>query len=229
MGRDRYEKHKKGRLPPFVALLKGTLDAPAWKAMSHGARSLYVALKRKWGSDLHNNGRIYLSQRDAAEEIGSHHNEIARWYRELQHYGFVVMMTPGYLGVEGTGLAPHWRLTEVGYMKDPPTRDFARWDGTKFRDKKTKSRAGKGARGVPEMAHTIVLESRPLNPKTVLEMAHIDAADTVPEKAHISSIPLPSASAEQQLTPSPELADNLTRRRGAPAKRAVRKQLSAGP
>ena len=28
----------KGRLPPFVPLLVGTLDAPAWKALSHGAK-----------------------------------------------------------------------------------------------------------------------------------------------------------------------------------------------
>jgi hypothetical protein len=30
---------------PFVPLLKETLAAPAWRATSHGARSLYVALK----------------------------------------------------------------------------------------------------------------------------------------------------------------------------------------
>jgi hypothetical protein len=30
----------KGRLSPFVPLLISTLDSPAWKALSHGARSL---------------------------------------------------------------------------------------------------------------------------------------------------------------------------------------------
>lgn len=75
--------HDKGRLPPFVPLLTGTLDARAWRALSHGGRSLYVALKRRYNRDAHNNGWIYLSQRDAADEIGSHHNEIARWFREL--------------------------------------------------------------------------------------------------------------------------------------------------
>jgi len=43
-------------------------------------------------------------------------------------------MRAGYLGLDGKGKAPHWRLTEYGYMKDMPTRDFLRWDGTKFRD-----------------------------------------------------------------------------------------------
>jgi hypothetical protein len=156
MGRDKHERERreKGRLPPFVPLLIATLDTPAWRAMSHGARSLYVALKRRYSPNSHNNGRLFLSQRDAAEEVGSHHNEIARWYRELQHYGFIVMQTAGCLGVEGKGQAPRWRLTELGYMRDPPTRDFERWDGKRF--KKTESRAPFPAHPVLEKQHTPV-------------------------------------------------------------------------
>jgi hypothetical protein len=37
-------KRDKGRLPAFVPLLKETLASPAWKAMSHGARSLFPTL-----------------------------------------------------------------------------------------------------------------------------------------------------------------------------------------
>src|SRR5262249_43331941 len=99
MGRDKHEMRHKNRLPPFVPLLIATLDSPAWRAMSHGAQSLYVALKRRYNVKNHNNGRIYLSQRQARQELRSHHNEIARWFRELQHYGFIVMTTPGMLGV----------------------------------------------------------------------------------------------------------------------------------
>ena len=40
-------KRDKGRLPPFAPLLISTIDAPAWKAMSHGAKWLYVALRRR--------------------------------------------------------------------------------------------------------------------------------------------------------------------------------------
>jgi len=104
----------KGRLQPFVPLLKETLDCPAWRAISHGARSLYIALKRRYNRDFNNNGRLYLSQRNAAEEIGSDQKQVARWFRELQHYGFVVMTSAGYLGVDGQGRAPSWRLTEIG-------------------------------------------------------------------------------------------------------------------
>src|SRR5262245_9131430 len=104
----------KGRLPPFVPLLKGTLHTPAWRAMSHGARSLYVALRGRVANDCRNNGRVFLPTRAACQETGSSNEQICRWFKELQHYRFVVMMSPGYLGVEGHGKAPHWRLTELG-------------------------------------------------------------------------------------------------------------------
>ena len=188
------DKHKtKNRLPPFVPLLIDTLDAPAWRALSHGARSLYVALKRRYNVNIHNNGRIYLSQRQAAQELGSHHNEIARWFRELQHYGFIVMVTPGVLGVEGKGKAPRWRLTELGYMREPPTRDFRRWDGHKFKAAKTKSRAGIGARSVQGNRHTNVPENHTAEAKSVREMAHISKPQGVQGNQHRTNLPYATA------------------------------------
>lgn len=52
------------------------------------------------------------------------------------------MMTAGCLGVNGKGKAPHWRLTEVSYMRgtssqgmeDMPTMDFLKWKGVRFGD-----------------------------------------------------------------------------------------------
>jgi hypothetical protein len=193
MGADKYEKlRQKERLPPFVPLHISTIDSPAYRAMSHGAKALFTALKRRYSVKNHNNGRIYLSQRLAAEEIGSHHTQIARWFRELQHYGFIVMTAPGFLGIEGKGKAPRWRLTELGYMKDVPTRDFMHWDGKPFTDenKKTKSRAGKPARSVPESPHTNVPENRPPNGNTVPEIAHINKPAGVRENRRRTRIPL---------------------------------------
>ena len=130
----------KNKNPPFVMVTNQVLDSPAWQAMSHGARTLYVALKRRYSSNRKNNGKIFLSHRHARKELGSGMTQIARWYRELQHYGFIVMMTPGHLGVDGKGKAPRWRLTEVAYMRgtsskgleDMPTMDFLRWNGVPF-------------------------------------------------------------------------------------------------
>ena len=101
------------------------MDAPAWRALSHGARSLYVALKRRHRLDTNNNGKIFLSQRQAEIELGSNRDYVARWFRELEYYGFIVMTRPGSLGLEGKGKAPHWRLTELGYKNDPPSREIS--------------------------------------------------------------------------------------------------------
>jgi hypothetical protein len=55
-------KSKHGKIEgPFLPLLNATMDSPAWLAMSHGAKWLYVALKRKSNSGP----RAYLSYRDA--------------------------------------------------------------------------------------------------------------------------------------------------------------------
>ncbi|MFY9770374.1 MAG: hypothetical protein WAK04_09105 [Xanthobacteraceae bacterium] len=136
---------------PFVPLLIATIDSPAWRAMSHGAHSLYVALKRRYNPSIDNNGEIFLSLRRAAQELQSHPDYIARWYRELQHYGFVVQIQPGCLGADGKGKTAHWRLTELAYRSKPPTRDFLRWDGTPFMNRKTESRPTDVGRGDPQM------------------------------------------------------------------------------
>jgi hypothetical protein len=128
----------KGRIEgPFVPMLIDTMASPAWKAMSPYARVVYVALRSRYGHKIKNNGRIYLSARDGAEETGFDRNRIARSLRELAHYGFIVATKSHCLGVDGRGVATHWRLTELGYMHDPPTRDFMRWDGELFHEQKS--------------------------------------------------------------------------------------------
>jgi hypothetical protein len=161
MGRDKHEKHKhQERLPPFVPLLLDTIDSPAWRALSHGAKSLYISLRRRFNIKVHNNGRIFLPYRKAQEELRSNTVQIARWFRELQHYGFIVLAQPGSLGVGGKGKAPHWRLTELGWNQNPPTRDFLRWDGRKFVGKEIESRTGKAVRTAPEKRGTRAPEKR---------------------------------------------------------------------
>jgi hypothetical protein len=97
-------RQDKGRLPPFVPLDQEVMRSSAWRAMSMGARCLYVHLKWRWSFKQRNNGRIFLSDRDAEKEMGRGcRDSIQRWYRELQHYGFIVMTEPGCLGSDGKG------------------------------------------------------------------------------------------------------------------------------
>lgn len=128
-------KHK-DRLPPFVPLLTATMDAPAWRALSHGAARLYVSLKRR----ANGGHKSYISYRDAVRELKAGRGKIREWFAELEHYGFTELATHGSLGVDGKGRAPQWRLTEKGCTSktspnglfEPPPNNFLRWDGTPF-------------------------------------------------------------------------------------------------
>ena len=142
-------KRDKGRLEPFVPLLISTLDSQAWKELSHGAKALYVSLRRRV---VRGRNRAYLSYRDARLEIKSSQRKIGEWFKELEHYGFIVLARHGSLGVDGVGKAPHWRLTELGQTSklsasdgfEPATRDFLRWDGTPFKRSKKQKPASYG-------------------------------------------------------------------------------------
>jgi hypothetical protein len=128
--KDSYQK-----LEPFVPLFRETLASPAYRQLSFGARALLTALRAHC---VKNNGHVYLSHRDAEEELGrGTRNDFANWYRELQHYGFIVQTEAAVLGLNGKGKAPHWRITDLPTRKDnnelaSATKDFLRWDGTVF-------------------------------------------------------------------------------------------------
>src|SRR5262249_16073103 len=66
------------------------------------------------------------------EQMGVSKNASRVWFDELRFYGFIVQITPAYLGVEGKGKSAHWRLTEVHYLGQPATKDYRKWDGEIF-------------------------------------------------------------------------------------------------
>jgi hypothetical protein len=155
------KRRTKGRLPPFIPVVRTTWASPAWKQMSYGARCLYIVLRSYLRHDNLNNGKVFRSYREAATDLGTKSlRSVQRWFRELHHYGFIVMTTGGCLGVEGHGIAPHWRITECPTFDAKgthiaPTRDFERWDGVLYVDpEKTESRIPKGNTPYPKGIHT---------------------------------------------------------------------------
>ena len=77
----------------FITAFVETRRTPAWKALSMGARESYMTLKvHHFVGFKNSNGHIFLSERRSTEEWGVRNRElIRRWFRELQHYGFIVM------------------------------------------------------------------------------------------------------------------------------------------
>jgi hypothetical protein len=186
----------KGRLEPFVPLLKDTLKTPAWRNMSHGGRSLYTALRGRVFNDIaRHNGRVFISVRDACKEIGSSHEQVVRWFKELQHYGFIVMTSAGCLSFDGKGKAPHWRLTELGSRAgdgglDLPTRDFLRWTGERFVYSPTKKQNPVAeSRNTPlrKAATPPLRKAATLDGQSVAESRNIETPQNVAESRNISS------------------------------------------
>jgi hypothetical protein len=169
-------KHRrKGRLPPFVPLTLTTLASPAWKQLSFGARCLYVVLQSYLRNDRLNNGKVFRSYRDAANDLGTKSiRSVQRWYRELAHYGFIVMTTGPCLGVDGEGIAAHWRITEWQTFDArgtyiAATRDFDRWDGVPFDDPEKKKQNPLAQRGTPRTpkGDILTIQNRPENVRGV--------------------------------------------------------------
>jgi hypothetical protein len=176
-----------------------------------------VALKRFLANDGQNNGRLYLSYRDARLVLRSNPTQIARWYRELEFYGFIRKTTEGCLGVNGRGVSPHWRLTEIAYMREPATKDFLNWDGREYRDQKTKSHSRKQERSAPENGSIPVLrKTGALKVQNAPETGSIERAQTTPENGSISSSTTPPAPRGGTIPISPELTAIMRRRVGAP-------------
>ena len=123
------QKHK-GKLPPFVALHRATMKSPAWKAMSMGARALFAELKYNYNTKAQNS--VFLSGRDGAKKLNAHRDTIAKLFRELEHYGFIVKVRGAHLGLEGVGKAALYRMTDCPHAGQPPTYDFQSWDGVLF-------------------------------------------------------------------------------------------------
>jgi DNA-binding transcriptional MocR family regulator len=105
--------------------------------MSSDAKCLYTLLLGRYHRKRPNNGRLYLSHRTAAEELGLHRRKVLRAFHELRYYGFIAVTA-----VARKDRAPHLRLTELPCNGEPATSDFLRWDGVRFERRVTKSARG---------------------------------------------------------------------------------------
>jgi hypothetical protein len=183
---------------PFVPLPLTILDTPAWRATDFIARALWIELRRKLRNDGLNNGKIWLSCRDAAEKIGGNKDTIARRYAELEHYGFLRKTTEGFLGVDGCGIAPHYRFTDLAHGTHPATRDYEKWDGSIFKNPPRKSGWKKQnpvlRRRTPRIARSDIRKT-PNGRSVCIAPSDIDEAPRCIAPSDVSRLPLPPARA----------------------------------
>lgn len=120
-----YKAKKKGA-GRHVQLPEWLQASQAWATLKPGPRALYIELKRRYNGA--NNGRIFLSHRDAANSLSVHRNTVGPWFDELQERGFIRMTQGPHLGPSGIGKASVWALDEEATpdMK-PALKRFMSW------------------------------------------------------------------------------------------------------
>jgi hypothetical protein len=182
-------RKRKSKLPPFVPVIKTTMAIPAWRAMSLGARLLYIELRGRLRNDYLNNGKVFLSCRLAAKAIGVTPGSVARWYAEAEHYGFLRKTGEGFLGVDGRGIAARYRFTEFRCGEHPPTRDFEKWNGESFvyapRRPGRKKQNPVSPNDTPRVAKRHIRKGSEATSVCIAER-HIDSAQRCVAKRHIS-------------------------------------------
>ncbi|WP_306132238.1 hypothetical protein [Roseivivax marinus] len=91
-----------------------------------GPRALYVELKRRFNGG--NNGRILMSQREAAQLLNVHRNTVGGFFDELEERGLIRETKRGHLGADGHGIASTWALCELPTSDGkPPDTGFRTW------------------------------------------------------------------------------------------------------
>lgn len=106
----------------YVKLDEWLLKAPAYRLLTAGARALLVEFLRLYNGG--NNGRLYLSQRDAAKVLGiSTHQTAGKFLNELEARGFIRVVVPGSFDNKDRH-ASTYRLTMWEYNGKPPTKEF---------------------------------------------------------------------------------------------------------
>lgn len=114
-----YKKKKRG-FARHVQLMEAFQKTEPWATLKPGPRALYIELKRRYNGT--NNGRIYMSHREAAELINVHRNTVPAYFEELERRGLIRATGAGYLGANGHGIATRWALCELPTVDvGPPT------------------------------------------------------------------------------------------------------------
>ena len=143
----------------FVMLDYWLLESDAWRALSHGARSLYIEVRQRYNGQ--NNGRISFSVREAAKKLRVGKDTAAKWFRELEEKGFLRARQRGSFSYKKRH-ATEWLVTAEPYNGERATKDFMRWKPEKqnpvlLRGTDGPNQRDRGAQNPPKIPLTVLL------------------------------------------------------------------------
>jgi hypothetical protein len=120
-------RRKKGRsAQPFIQIFNYMLATPAWLSLPAMARAAYIQIAARYNGS--NNGKISLSSRELADELGCARATAARALTNLDDAGFIRPTSIGQFKLRNRK-ASEYRLTafrcdETG---EAATKDFQQW------------------------------------------------------------------------------------------------------
>lgn len=116
---------KEGR---FLKLDHWLMDTDAFRHASAYAQALYGHLKRRYAGPGTNNGKLYLSVREAATLLNCSKSTAAIAFQELIELGFIRVSKPSGFSVKHRA-ATEYRLTEFtcDVTGELATKEFAKW------------------------------------------------------------------------------------------------------
>lgn len=127
MGKDRNQRSAKrgsGRdSGGFVALPWSVVDAKAYKALSHAARSLLIEFARQYCRD--NNGRLIATLKYLKTRGWNSADVISRAKQELIDNGFIFLTVQGHRPNKASWYAVTWQDIDPNRKYDPGTME--RW------------------------------------------------------------------------------------------------------
>ena len=122
----KHYKHQKRGGGKHVQLHEWLQATEAWSTLKPGPRALYIELKRKFNG--RNNGRIFMSHREAASKLNVHRNTVGAWFKALEERGIIRMEQGHHLGSDGYGKAAQWALCEMPtHDGKPADHSLKRW------------------------------------------------------------------------------------------------------
>lgn len=125
-----YKRHKRGA-PPFTMLYEWFQSSEAWASLKPGPRALYIEIKRNFNGA--NNGKLFLSHRDAGKALNVGRDTVGGYYKDLVDHGFLKIVQGHCLGPSGKGQSAIYALTEEPLDGKPATKDFMAWKKKKPR------------------------------------------------------------------------------------------------
>ena len=142
----------------FAKLNRVLMSTPAWRALSPSAQAAFPWLLLEWkGAQYNNNGKIRLSVRQLASQMGCIPDTAARALCDLQRKGFIIQTERARLGTAGEAKAPAYELTEIalpGTKPPDPRKLYKTWSaGHDFPVQRTLANNPRGHNGKSKPCH----------------------------------------------------------------------------